>query len=177
MICQNCHKNEATVTVVELQPGQSGPGEKTHTQQQLCEICAQSKNLPHAPVVKKSLGDIWKLLQSSGSPGPATDELTCPDCGMTRDEFRRRGRVGCERDYEIFAEDVREILERVHGATHHEGRLPGVSREEISRLEEIKQLEARLESAIRDEAYENAARIRDELMGLQGEPETPPTAE
>jgi protein arginine kinase activator len=166
MICQNCHKNQATVTVLELQAS-SEDGSKSYQEEQLCEICAQSKNLPHAPVQKKSLGDIWKLLQSSGAQKSKENELVCPDCGMTREEFRRKGRVGCANDYELFGKDVEDVLERIHGATKHVGRLPGVSKEDLARMEEVAELRKRLQLAIADEAYENAARIRDELEGLQ----------
>jgi protein arginine kinase activator len=194
MICQNCHKNKATVTVLEIQPStpesapastpssdqqtgqasdeQDGPETqqpaKGFQEQQLCEICAQSKNLPHAPVMKKSLGDIWKLLQTSSKQAAKVEDVVCPDCGMTREEFRRKGRVGCAGDYELFSKDIAEILERVHGATRHTGRLPGVSDDDLTRMEEIVELKKRLQTAIHDEAYENAARIRDELQGLGG---------
>jgi protein arginine kinase activator len=172
--CEHCHKNVATVTVIEIPPATdegpgsgSGEGALPHEQQSLCEICAQAKNLPHAPVVKKTLGDIWKLLQASGAKAKAsTPQLTCPDCGMTREELRTRGRIGCARDYEIFADDIHEILERVHGATEHVGRLPGLSTAELDRMQQITSLKRRLDAAIRDEAYENAARIRDELQAL-----------
>lgn len=166
MICQNCHKNQATVTVLELQSS-SPEGTKSYQEEQLCEICAQSKNLPHAPLQKKSLGDIWKLLQSSGAQVPKQNELVCPDCGMSREEFRRKGRVGCANDYELFGKDVEDVLERIHGSTQHVGRLPGVSKEDLARMEAVAELRKRLQVAIADEAYENAARIRDELEGLQ----------
>jgi len=181
MICQNCHKNIATVTVIEILPGTTeipgGGAAKSYQQQELCEICAQSKNLPHAPLEKKLLGDIWKLLQATGQPGqpgqPETEApsaaqaaLACPDCGMTREEFRRKGRLGCPNDYQIFASDVREILERVHGATAHSGRLPKVDQEQQDRLTEIAALRRELGIAIREEDYENAARIRDRLREL-----------
>lgn len=185
MICQNCHKNIATVTVIEILPGTTeipgGGAAKSYQQQELCEICAQSKNLPHAPLEKKLLGDIWKLLQATGESGqPGTETastapaaLACPDCGMTREEFRRQGRLGCPNDYQVFADDVREILERVHGATAHAGRLPKVDQEQQDRLIEIAALRRELSIAIREEDYENAARIRDRLreLGVDQQPE------
>jgi protein arginine kinase activator len=167
--CEHCHKNVATVTVIEIQPrapGESPPQELTTTKQHLCEICAQSKNLPHAPVVKKTLGDIWKLLQVSGQKTPRREELTCPDCGMTREELRTRGRIGCARDYEVFEKDIGEILERVHGSREHVGRIPGLSSAEVNRMQAITALKRELDAAIREEAYESAARIRDELQSL-----------
>jgi protein arginine kinase activator len=175
-VCEHCHKNVATVTVIEIPPldaTSAGPdGQLPHEELHLCEICAQARKLPS--VGKKSLGDIWKLLQASGvqaSGAQAKSETTCPDCGMTRSELRTRGRIGCARDYEVFESDIREILERVHGAAEHVGRVPGLSPEELEALHRdrrIRDLERRLETAVRDEEYERAARIRDELQALGG---------
>lgn len=166
--CENCQKRTATVTVIEIPPRSEGEETPSTRQQQLCEECAQSKDLPHAPVPKKGISDIWKLLQTSGQLAKAKEkaEASCPDCGMSRQELRNRGRIGCARDYEIFADDITEILERVHGSSRHEGRIPGVSSEELERMQAISSLKRDLMEAIRQEAYENAARIRDELHAL-----------
>ena len=85
---------------------------------------------------------------------------------MTREEFRRKGRLGCANDYQLFASEIREILERVHGATEHTGRLPGSERAEPDESQVKATLHRELASAIAEEAYENAARIRDELREL-----------
>ena len=164
--CENCHKIVATVTVIEIPPGPPVENKATHTQLHLCELCAQSKDLPHAPVVKNAFGNIWKLLKSSGGQAQHREQLECPDCGMTSEELRNRGRIGCARDYEIFADDIGDILERVHGAKKHTGRIPGVSSEELDRMQTVSTLRRELDAAIREEAYENAARIRDELQAL-----------
>ena len=46
------------------------------------------------------------------------------------------------------------------------GRVPGLSSAELDRMQQITSLKRRLDAAIREEAYENAARIRDELQAL-----------
>lgn len=171
MICQNCHKNVATVTVIEILPGSTKAGGKkarSYQQQHLCEICAQAKKLPHAPLESAVLGPIWKLLQQSGPKGPTATaaEPCCPDCGMTREEFRRKGRLGCPKDYQVFAADVMEILERVHGATSHQGRIPQADRSRLDLFAEIAELRRKQRTAIHDEDYESAARIRDRLKEL-----------
>ncbi|MFT7670186.1 MAG: protein arginine kinase activator [Planctomycetota bacterium] len=164
-ICENCHNTTATVTVIELQPKQEGQSEGTHTQQMLCEMCAQSKDLPHSKPVKNAFADIWKLL-ASGQKTQTTEEVTCPSCGMTRAELRERGRIGCAKDYELFASDIATILERVHGAKEHVGRVPGISSGDLDRMQTISSLRRELVEAIEEEAYESAARIRDQLQGL-----------
>lgn len=172
--CEHCHKNVATVTVIEIPPrnpsnaGDGSQNKPAPREQNLCEICAQAKDLPHAPVAKKGIPDVWKLLQASGAKAGPRVELACPDCGMTLAELRKRGRIGCANDYEVFAKEIHEILERVHGATEHVGRIPGLSPDDLNRMQTISTLRRDLDHAIREEAYESAARIRDELEALEG---------
>ncbi len=180
MICQNCLKNAATVHVTEIAPGgaaaTSGADGDAQaagqvTERHLCEICAQTQDLPHAPTAHKAQLDIWKLLQITAQqtrrkPGP-----TCGGCGMELEEFRRKGRLGCAQCYEAFGTSLAELLERVHGARRHVGRLPGASEIDLERSRQLSDLRQKLETAIRAEEYENAARLRDELKTLE-EPES-----
>ncbi|MDZ4773149.1 MAG: UvrB/UvrC motif-containing protein [Planctomycetota bacterium] len=174
MICQNCLKNAATVhvteivheTVLESTPAVAPSKEGTITEQHLCDVCAQSMDLPHSAATKKSQADIWKLLQLSKTTQRKSG-ATCPSCGMTLDEFRKKGRLGCAKDYEVFAAHIGDLLERVHGARTHVGRIPGSSEAELDRMKRLVELRSRLDVAIREEAYESAARLRDELKALE----------
>ncbi len=189
MLCQNCHKNSATVHVTEIvpvvavesegnpapsaAPTPSQPGPAQVYEQHLCELCAQSMKLPEHPAAKKSVADIWKLLQLSALQNRRQRRqgtLACKGCEMTLEDFRRKGRMGCPRCYETFGEQVGELLERVHGASRHVGRLPGVSPEAVERQQRLAELKLRLEVAVREEDYEGAAKLRDEIRRQDGTP-------
>jgi protein arginine kinase activator len=168
MQCQVCQKNPATVHVTEIAetPGKDGnAGSREVSEQHLCEVCAAKVDLPVTPAIVKSAQDIWKLLQISAQQtkkrGPA-----CPECGMSLDEFRKKGRLGCARDYEVFKHHIGDLLERVHGARAHVGRVPGTTEAESLRSQRLTLLKQQLEDAIRSEAYESAARLRDEIKAL-----------
>jgi protein arginine kinase activator len=170
MICQNCLKNAATVHVTEIlqQPAQAdAPTPQVH-EQHLCEVCAQTMELPHAPSAQKAQLDIWKLLQLTAQQTRRRGGPTCAGCGMGLEEFRRKGRLGCPKCYDAFGAHLSDVLERVHGARKHVGRLPGASPEDVERSRRLVELRQRLETAIREEAYESAARLRDELRQLEG---------
>src|SRR5687768_6398134 len=156
MICQRCQKSQATVHVTEIQEEASAAGQvKEH---HLCEACAQSLELPNAmPVSTKAMQNIWKFLQANVQGRTKRTSVQCPECKMTLDELRRRGKVGCARDYEVFASYLGELIERMHGATEHCGRLPGLGEHELERRQRIGDLKQRLERAIREEDYECAA--------------------
>jgi protein arginine kinase activator len=133
----------------------------------LCAGCADKLDLWHSlPVVNnKGVHSIWKLLQSAKA-GHSAPELSCPACGMTLAEFRAKGRLGCPNDYEVFRAHLNPLLKRMHNATEHVGRLPGVEAGDLERQRRIHALRAQLDAAVRDEAYEHAARLRDELQQL-----------
>ena len=57
----------------------------------------------------------------------------------------------------------------MHGSTQHIGRLPGVSEAEWNRMQDLAELRQELEVAIREEAYENAARLRDKIQHLEAD--------
>jgi len=171
MICQSCQKNPASVHVTEIVEitGKDGAGKPPHKEvheRHLCEACAASIDLPHAPAMKKSAADIWKLLQISAQQTKRRPSPSCPDCGMSLDEFRKKGRLGCARDYEVFKNHIGDLLERVHGARAHVGRVPGTSEADSLRSQRLSTLKQQLEEAVRAEAYENAARLRDEIKTL-----------
>ena len=177
MICQNCLKNAATVHVTEIAtptaPAVEGgasqePGAAPQvSEQHLCEICAQTLDLPHAPALQKAQLDIWKLLQITAKQTRRKGTPTCGGCGLQLEEFRRKGRLGCPQCYDAFAAHLGEVFERVHGARQHVGRAPGLDAEALQRLQRRSQLQRELEAAVRDEAYEQAARLRDELKTLE----------
>jgi protein arginine kinase activator len=171
MICQICQKNAASVHVTEIVEVQNtGEGSaavrKEVHEQHLCEVCAANVDLPHAPAMKQSKADIWKLLQLSAQQTRKRGGPACPDCGMSLDEFRKKGRLGCARDYEVFKNHIGDLLERVHGARAHVGRVPGTSEADALRSQRLFLLKQQLDDAIRSEAYESAARLRDEIKAL-----------
>lgn len=166
-VCSSCQQSQATVLVTELVHAEDSAIPPQVREQELCDACAQGQNLPHNAVLKKSPQEILKLLHASAQRSRREPTIQCPDCGMTLLEFRQKGRMGCPKDYELFGAHARELLERIHGATAHVGRLPGQDAAGLERSRRMSELQKELESAIRQEAYEQAARLRDELKSLQ----------
>jgi protein arginine kinase activator len=164
MTCEICNKQPATVHVTEIASASSI--EMKH----LCEACARSLELPGAPVVfTKGAPHIWKLLLQSAEKARAEGSLVCPQCGLSLAEFRSKGRFGCPKDYEVFRAHIEPLLLRVHNSQTHRGRLPGGDDVSRQRRQHLTELRTRLEAAIREEAYESAARLRDEIQELEAQ--------
>ena len=166
-ICQICQKNAATVHVTELQPDAAPPADSaspySHVVKHVCEPCAARSNIPYAGVLVETKGlAMLAMLKASALKVREESQKACPECGMTLAEFRSKGRLGCPKDYEVFADHLRPLLLRVHNATRHTGSTP-----EPDPKDHLTQLRAQLEEAIRAEAYENAAKLRDEIEELE----------
>lgn len=175
MKCQHCQENEATVRVIDLQKGAlaaAPPDEAPKSRQlQYCESCAKSLKLPiQGAAGVKSLVNIVQLLKHSASKAREDNSVACPHCGITLTEFRTKGRLGCAHDYEVFAPHLEGLLRRVHNATRHVGRVPGMDEASAQRRSRLTALRARLEEAVREEQYESAAKLRDEIQSMEGQP-------
>jgi protein arginine kinase activator len=168
MLCEKCQKNIASVHVTELSSWHgAGHPDNEVRQEHLCEPCGQLSDLPFSGPMEKMGAGIWGLINIKADEArPAQPSLSCDSCGLTKEEFQRTGRLGCEHCYVVFAGPLEEMLERMHGATQHVGRLPGIDNDELERERKTSQLRCELESAIAEEAYERAAGLRDELRSL-----------
>lgn len=177
MQCE-CGEREATIHEVVIVNGEV---RETH----LCESCALERGIqvhPHAPVsslVSKGV--------ASGTMKPARVRGACQSCGMSFDEFRKGGHVGCADCYENFGERLSGLLERAQqGAGHHVGKVPArksaeaksrgdesIAGSETDRSARIAEVQNQLDRAIRGEQYERAALLRDELRRLSGAGDDP----
>lgn len=164
MTCQRCNTNPVSVHVTEVKNFEA-PGDPQNEieEHHLCAECAQQLDLPQLSFSPK-VASLWKLLQFHTQK---VKTIRCPDCGMTLEELRRRGRVGCAKDYEVFREYLDELLSRMHGSGSHVGRLPGMPEGSLQRLHQMTSLKNELDLAVRDEDYERAATLRDEIQELE----------
>lgn len=130
----------------------------------LCESCAQTNG-----VTDPEAFSLTELLQKTHGAGPPSVEpqLDCPDCGLTTADFRRTGRLGCASCFEVFAPLLRPALEDMHMGTQHQGKVPerALSRQDVYR--QLDSLQNALVAAIAEEAYEEAAKLRDQIHAIE----------
>jgi protein arginine kinase activator len=156
MKCQFC-ANPATVHLTKI------TDLTNKTVVHLCDDCAKKQHLLQEPKPELNLPALLHLLLGPHL-SPASEELsrlTCPACGIKYMEFRGEGRLGCPADYDVFRLGLEPILQRVHRATEHVGKVPPNRHANAARQTELLDLHAKLREAIRNEAFEEAARLRD----------------
>jgi protein arginine kinase activator len=139
----------------------------------LCEQCAGEKGkLGFSPQL--NLGEfLWGFLPGLGGSGnpylqeeqPA--EVRCKGCGMSFEDFRKTGKLGCGECYDVFRENLTPILRRLHGSSEHLGKVPQRVSDRIRNSNEIEKLRTELTAAIGNEEYEKAAELRDRIRSLE----------
>ena len=158
MVCESCGENPATIHLTKIQ------GNDERVELNFCEECASAQGISSEAELPSMLASIV----ASTVRGEESD-LACPHCGLTFKEFRRKGRLGCPMDYEVFAQPLEAMLRKMHdNRTRHRGRLPRGRTEIQSTVNErLLHLRRKLRTAIATEAYEDAASIRDEINQIE----------
>jgi protein arginine kinase activator len=87
---------------------------------------------------------------------------------MTYDDFRKVGRLGCAECYPTFKRSLGSLLKRIHGSPMHVGKSPlRLLKSSKVAKSELLELKRKLEKAIEQEAFEEAARLRDQIRRLE----------
>ena len=162
MTCDICGKNPATVHLTEIVDDQM-------SELHLCEECARKKSSQMES--QFGLSDLLAGLADFEKPSEEkeTIALKCPNCGLTYKDFKKVGRFGCSECYNTFRKFLVPLLKRIHGSGSHTGKVPvKLATVKSSRKKvDIQELRANLQKAVETEAYEEAARIRDQIKQLQ----------
>ena len=169
MICERCKQQEAAIEFTAV----VGDSKKTL---HLCAECSKAESESHVvvdiPEAKKGSTKVNVVVGHLADGETRKD--ACPDCGMTYEEFRKIGRLGCSGCYDAFGPSLRRLLKRIHGSDTHVGREP-VPAEPPSPSPEptdadgsdVEELRVALQAAIDAEEYELAAQLRDRILRLE----------
>lgn len=112
----------------------------------------------------------YNLIQQSATDGESGAALMrCPTCGWTERNIEKTGRLGCPDCYAMFTQYLMPNLRRMHRGEKHVGKTPRWAETEQIRRNRLTYLESEMGSAIRREAYEEAAAMRDQILELKRE--------
>ena len=160
MTCDQCGKKTAIVLFTQIVHNEK-------TVLRLCEDCAKSKGFS---------------ISAKGEPSPAADlmvkalkeaisskdkHLICPACGTSYALFKQGGRLGCGTCYETFSTQLTVLLRRIHSHDRHTGKTPAARSSEGRLQQEVFVLRERLRAAVEEEAFEEAAQLRDRISRME----------
>ncbi|MCX5715237.1 MAG: UvrB/UvrC motif-containing protein [Candidatus Omnitrophica bacterium] len=162
MLCDICGKKPATVHLTEIIDEQMN---ELH----LCEECAHQKSAQMES--QFGLGDLLGGLAEFEKPAAQDKEavsLKCPKCGLSYADFKKIGRLGCADCYVAFKKYLGPLLKKIHGSSVHLGKSPLIKGAKVPKKKiDLIELREKLQRAIDSEAFEDAARIRDQIKGLE----------
>ena len=157
MKCERCSK-QAVLHITELRQGEV---QALH----LCETCAK-EYLSHAQPPKGSAPSDSEAAVDEAMM-EELDQQLCPNCGIAFKEFRAQGRLGCPHDYVVFEEELIPLLENIHGATSHVGKIPKRAPQSSQVQFQLIKLRSELRTFVEEERYEEAAQIRDSIRRIE----------
>ena len=178
MLCDNCGKREANVRYSENINGR-------RKELNLCEECSKKLGIGQMdfsmPIDFSSF--LGGFMDGFETPEliPMINQLKafeCDSCGYTFDDIVNTGKLGCQNCYDVFEDRMDPILKKLQGANRHNGRLGKISdnkmkfekdkksEKENKTENKVEKLQEDLKVAIKEERYEDAAKIRDEIKKM-----------
>ncbi len=179
MMCEKCRKNEATVHLTEII-------KNVKSEVHLCEGCAREIGL-NSKLSNFSLTvpDMLSFLNVDEA-GEIVDSHHCKRCGTTFVDYKKTGKLGCPECYRYIKSALDPVIANYHGEKKHIGKMPSnfiemkstgkIFLETTTRVAEktetLTELEKKLDLAVKDERYEEAAVFRDKIKKYkQNEPD------
>lgn len=168
MLCERCGEIEATVHLTRIINGRK---EEVH----LCEECARESsklniddnNLSFQSLLSGILNHNFSTEDSSIYENNNSEELVCQNCGMSYQEFTKRGLFGCAECFNVFENKLDDLFKRIHGNARHKGKFPLSYKQKLEAKSEINDLKKEMQSAVDEENFEKAADIRDQIHAIK----------
>ncbi|MDP3732820.1 MAG: UvrB/UvrC motif-containing protein [Candidatus Omnitrophota bacterium] len=162
MLCDVCGKNPATVHLTEII-------DDSMNELHLCEQCAHQKSLQMEQHFGLSdlLGGLAEFEKPATKEKDAAVQIKCANCGLTYADFKKIGRLGCSECYDTFRKYLGPLLKKVHGSILHFGKFPFKVAKVSDKRGDLQALRNQLQKVIESEAFEEAARIRDQIKELE----------
>lgn len=167
MLCEECHKEPATVHFTKIVNGNK-------SEVYLCSRCAERRG--ETQLAMEPSFAFHNILAGLFEPESAImhgrnirSSARCSNCGSSLSDFRRRGELGCSQCYVEFERELEPLVKRIHRSVEHHGKAPRRAADSAqTRRKEIQRLKGELEQAVAEEQYEKAAALRDKIRALEG---------
>jgi protein arginine kinase activator len=170
MLCEKCRKNEAKINLITVINGQKH-------EIWLCESCVkdisnipflssigQSLNFPFQGMISEVLSNIDNKINIDNNK---MKEMVCSNCGLTYNQFKKSGELGCAECYKEFKTVLYPKIKSLQAGEKHIGKIPKAKAEELVQRRKLKDLKVELQGLVTLEEYEKAAIVRDEIKKLE----------
>lgn len=163
MLCQRCHKNMATVRYAEVVNGKV-------TDLHLCSDClAVHQEGASAGFELSGPVGASRVAAARSEAARVRAPRVCKSCGTHLSNAIEAGTLGCSECYSAFADAIEPMLMELHGGLGHVGKNPQVDDSRVALRTDLQTKRSMLRNAVRDERYEQAALLRDEIQELESQ--------
>lgn len=179
MLCERCKIREANIQYTEVING-------VKTEHNFCAQCAKELDFGQYSAIFDGdfpLGKLLSGLLGAEIPSQRQDrrqQVVCPTCGTTYEEFVENSCFGCADCYGVFDVLINDNIKQLQGSGSHKGKHPLYQTDQIpedmkaettetasSVEDQLRSLDVRLKDALRREEYEVAAMCRDQIRELK----------
>lgn len=169
-LCQICGKKNAEIQIENFIEGKE-------IECYICKNCAKKLNSENGDDLD-SINNIIKFLinnlmdENENKLFVENYDRKCKVCGMTFSEFQKIGILGCDNCYKSFEKDLSKIISKINRSSMHIGKTPRSIKkekkvEEFTLKEVIQTKKFELDKCVKEENYEKAAILRDEINELK----------
>ena len=167
MKCQRCGNNEANVSYTQIVNGEK-------RKLFLFDKCAVDLNI--GMNFNFDFNDVFGTFFDEPKYLKTLEKQKvekCDVCSTTYEEFAKTGMFGCENCYKVFSNKLDNVLKRLHGNDRHVGKklilnpVKSVVNTKTKKKTKIEELKEKLKELIKNEEYEKAAIVRDEIKKLE----------
>jgi protein arginine kinase activator len=155
-MCEECGLHQANIHLTQIAGNES---QSFH----LCETCARKRGITIA-IDEEAIN----AGEAQLSPAPIEPDRECPSCLTKLSEFRDTGRLGCPDCYHAFENEIEELLLQFNGSAEHKGKSYRGETVDKKDKTDLSLLRSELDSAIRNEEFERAAKLRDAIHHQRG---------
>lgn len=169
MKCQNCGKEEANIKYYE-----NINGEKREIM--VCSSCAKNLNLMDFP---NMLSYFFTNHPKELFENEYSSEV-CNKCSYTFDDYLEKGLFGCPNCYNAFSDRIDTLLTKIHGKNRHliqknnskesiteKVKTNKSQNSDVSKITNLDVLRNLLSLSVKEERYEDAAKLRDRIKDLE----------
>ncbi|MCL2376924.1 MAG: UvrB/UvrC motif-containing protein [Defluviitaleaceae bacterium] len=118
---------------------------------------------------KKFLQYIFEIVEGMERRAQSGN-FTCTVCGLTYADFKKSSKLGCENCYQAFRAPISQALKDIHSTNEYNGKIPRGQADKYADLiikRELAENRLLLKKAVEAEEFEEAAKYRDIINGLQ----------
>ncbi len=102
-------------------------------------------------------------------PQISHEQKRCPKCGRSYSDFSKYGKFGCAECYNTFNNVARRVIAQTQKSPTHKGKIPSRAGAALKKQQRYNELKSQLSAAVKNEDYEEAARLHKQIRALEQE--------